>query len=671
MDLSLFKALVDACPTPSSADLAKLKANESLAEIRGCFRVEDSDKARMEVRGLIADLGFRFMCDQSSPDPYRDVAFALQDALKERGHSAEQTSNWTYAVQLAFTHAARFRTGLPADQQWIADTRVTSLSKAIRSLRGLGYRIDLPASGGVNVPDSEVQRLADEIAGLSASLGRALAWSAAGAMGPHYSKMTGRFRLGRVGQTIQIDAPPERPLAYLYQLGLRYFAHQPTASKPEETLARLVDLVTWATALLDLSVSTFELIFARPSDIVGIMQKSAVYDSVFLVAQAKPSHAREYIQWIMSQEALAKLEDKRGRTADQILAVALKMLRACERVAPHDFSLFAVQDAAFASNLDLKPAAELLREVFCHPKDVNRKLGYPPSDNDIDAAFRPLIADDQAFVMQPPPMASRAIANAALDWCKKNWPNKRFDDEAMGPLFERFVRAKMEEHGVNVLHGEYKAGQSSGECDAVVETATLVCFFELKSKMFTRAARAGNDVTALGDLAQALVRPQAQAMERHAVLQEHGAISLEGDSSNSTIELNGREVLKVSITRGELGSLHDRPFLQHFLRAGCISTFNTLDPEQQSKLNDLHVWFEKLRGAAMRAGDGDFYGKTPFSKSWSISVYQLLLLLERTVDNETLGQEFLRTRQMITPTRDFYTEYEYKLQLDQFKEANQ
>lgn len=73
----------------------------------------------------------------------------------------------------------------------------------------------------------------------------------------------------------------------------------------------------------------------------------------------------------------------------------------------------------------------------------------------------------------------------------------------------------------------------------------------------------------------------------------------------------------------------------------------------------------------MRAGDGDFYGRTPFSKSWSISIYQLLLLLERTADNETLSQEFLRTRQMITPTRDFYTEYEYKLQLDQFKEANQ
>lgn len=73
MDLSLFKALVDSCPTPSSADLAKLKANESLAEIRGCFRVEDSDKARMEVRGFIADLGLRFMCDQSSPDPYRDA----------------------------------------------------------------------------------------------------------------------------------------------------------------------------------------------------------------------------------------------------------------------------------------------------------------------------------------------------------------------------------------------------------------------------------------------------------------------------------------------------------------------------------------------------------------------------------------------------------------------
>src|SRR5690606_17159827 len=203
--------------------------------------------------------------------------------------------------------------------------------KAILALRNRGYRIGLPDTGNVDVPESETKRLADDIARIASSLGSTLATSAAGGMASSYSALTGRFSLGRDGRTVQLNAQPQLPLAYLYQLGLRYFVQKPTADNLHSALAELSSLVTSATALLDLSIGTFELIYARPTDIIRIMQKSIVYDSVFYVTQVKPAHAREYINWMLSHKPLADLKDVKGRTTHQVLSVALMLLRACER----------------------------------------------------------------------------------------------------------------------------------------------------------------------------------------------------------------------------------------------------------------------------------------------------------------------------------------------------
>jgi hypothetical protein len=186
--------------------------------------------------------------------------------------------------------------------------------------------------------------------------------------------------------------------------------------------------------------------------------------------------------------------------------------------------------------------------------------------------------------------------------------------------------------------------------------------------MLRRQSRSGDDVAAMADLAQALARPQAQAMERHAVLREHRIITLTRGASTAPITLGSREVLKLSITRGDLGSLHDRPFLQLFLRTGCVAEFITAEPERQCEFDSLHKWFRKLKAAAARAGEAIFDTPFPFSTSWSLSVFQLLLLLERTSDNESFAKELQRTRRMSTPLRDFYSEYEYALKLDQFRE---
>lgn len=662
MNLSSFKRLVDDDKTPIEGDFDQDDEESILAQIRDCFTPKEIDVAFSYIREVITDLGLRYICDDSACEPYLKVAEAIQWALRKNGRSVKRTSDWAKAVTLARKHAAMRSFTQPMDMRWNTDVRVSTLSSAITALRDKGYGIQLPPEGGVIVPPNELERLINNIHILAKSLGRGLATSAAGAMGRKWSPFTGRFNLGRSGQQLQIGATPQVPLGYLYQLGLRYFQSPPSTTNPEANLDELTNLLTNATGLLDLVTGPYDLMFARINDVLAILRKSTIYDSVFIVTQAKVEHVQEFVEWMMQHISFASLESKSGATAKQVLTIAQMLLDACKKTHPSEFCEIQVHAVALASNQGCEPAARLLKEVFCHHEGVNQKLSFPPKDTDVDSAFRPLVVVNGVFILQPPPMAGRAILNAATDWCRCAWPNKKFDEEALGPMLEEFIRHKLSVRGVNVLHGKYKQAGTEGECDAVIETEKELIFLELKSKMLRREGKAGNDLVAVADLGQALVRPQAQAIHHHAALLKSGSLTLQAKSGGGTITLTEREVLKVSITRGDLGSLHDRIFLQQFLRAGSIANFDAVDSKNQSKLKELKHWFDRLKAAARSVGEADFHSTFPYSRSWSLSVFQLLLLLEHTVDNDSFSRELQRTRRIVTSMRDFYEEYAYAYQ---------
>jgi hypothetical protein len=662
MNLSDFCSLVANLPAPESDATRSVDEEACLEEIRGCFTPAESDQSLRKVVDFLAYLGIRHLCDGMEIERSWRVAQCIQQALHRRGNSPTAQSDWSRAASLADRLVASHAHHMPIDQSLSTNARISTLSHAVRILREKGYRIDLPAMGGIDMPDSELMRLVKKIHQLAESLGWMLATSAAGAMCPFWNDFTGRFNLGRPGHSVQIDATPQQPLAYLYQLGLRYFSLEPTASDPQRALTDLLALLTNATAMLDLVPRSFDLMFARVADVVPILRQSTVYDSVFLVTQAKVSHVKTFLDWMMRHPSFVSLKSKSGTSASQVHSLASMLLYVCTTARKIDeFTVIPPVAAAVAVNADVVPAVALLRDIFCHKNGANQSLTFPPKDEHVDAAFRPLLAVGDALVMQPPSIGARAVLNATMDWCRRAWPKGgNFDSEALGPMFEEFVRDKLSEKGVTVLCGDYDQAGDDGECDAVIETNEAVIFIELKSKLLTRKARSGDDLAALVDLAQAIVRPQAQAMSRHATLARSGVLRLRSKSGEFPVILAGREVLKVSITRGDLGSLHDRPFLAQFLKAGSVANFETVDPQKQGQLKDLGRWFKKLKVSAQSVGEDDYLkSPLPYSRCWSLSVFHLLLLLESTVDNETFSSELQRTRRLITPLRDFYEEYAY------------
>jgi hypothetical protein len=658
MQLKDFKGTVDNARKPVCGEEAQVPTKEALsASMAACFSPYEASRARSHAGAIVRELALRYLCDQVDPQPYLAVAEALQYGL-HGGTAAAKTCDWDAALNVALLYAHHYALSWPLEQRWKGDARICTLVNSIRTLRDNGIRVELPDTGGVHLDDAEASRLASEIDRLAAAVGRAILTSTLYSIQGAFSIELRRFNLGRPGQAVVLDAQPQVPHAYLYGLGLRYIKNKPSADA-EQMHGRLVDLTRAGIGLHEVVLSTFELINAGAADIIGILQKSLVFDSFFQLTQANPVHVLRFLEGILTSAPFSALKGNKPKTTSRdVLAVARRLLEVCQKAPPDKLILILPKGALDESGL--------LLDIFTHAKGANQKLTFPPKETDVDAAFRPLLPADGVLFMQPPSLAARAIMNAALDWCRRQWGasgiGKTFD-EALGDVFEEYVRRELTSHSVPVKHGEYRDGAVSGECDAVVEADSAIVLFEMKGKVLNRTSRAGDDVQALADLADSVVRPQAQAMARQAFLKNHGCLELMTPTTTSRVEWVDREVFRVSITRGELWSLHDRPFLQRFLHAGCVSTFSTADPGRQSELDGLNKWFEKLRIEAA-AADEPMDGPSAFKNSWSLSVFQLLLLLDRTSDANSFVRELSRTRRIATPTRDFYQEYVYKFGLD-------
>ncbi|MDO8729443.1 MAG: hypothetical protein Q7K26_06240 [bacterium] len=673
MDLIKFRTLTDAHLETTTQAAQRITEAALFEEIRSYFPPVKSSEALAKVRTIIHELAIRHLCDKQLLQPYRNVAQALKIALRVHGTSAAEVINWESAILAAVRYHLHFPPWRSPEQELVSDVRAQVVSKSINGLRDSGYQILLPEIGGLDMPDPEVARLQEDIDTLARKLGgEALVATAMAEIEPTYSSTTDRFNLGRHGQQVRLDASPQVPFAFLFQLGLKYFHCKQTHDAGQAEFTRLLGLLTFAVGILDLEADdTMGMIFARSRDILETTRKSLLYDATFCLVQAKPNHVETFVRWLLTYQQFSKLVDKDGFNSPHILAAAIVLLKETS-CGPTGIQRIPPAALAELGGMDSPSAQRLLTRIFAHDfGKINLKLTFPLQDSEVNAAFRPLLIDEQGSLLRlPPNIAARATLNAVIEWCRRAWPDKKGFDETLGLALEQFVRDQFSAKGVKIHYGIYGNNSERSECDLAIQTESHIIFFELKGKVLTRQSRSGDVLKALEDLADSLARPQAQAMERHAFLKEHKTIELRFNEELSVIELGSKEVLKVSVTRGELLSLHDRPYLWHYLLAGCEMDFETTDPTQQKNLEPLHEWFRKFKDAAKRAGEYDLTNRFPFSRCWSLSLFQILLLLERTASADDFVRELLRTAHISITSRDFYASYEQLLNLQELKKSS-
>lgn len=650
--LSAFIALVDGLVLSTPPASGPFGGPENVEQaLLACVPRRLSSAGRLAVRRLHTDVVLRQCCDGFDRSDVTKVVGVLKSAFRSRGTGDRDTLDWPALVSIALGAPPPVRLSRPES----LDPRLSTLVQGIQTLRELGYAVDLPDEGGMVMTPAELARIENEISSTGKKLGLKLAELAMLRISVTWSPVVDRFLLGRVGGAFDHDVRPTPPWACLYHLGLRFAFHRAAPRVSPARVERLVRLVEAVLAVEDIVVPFFELIHGSPEDLVDVTMKSARFDVAYTLEQASPAHARRFLDFLFARQDIAGLSDDAGYGASEVMAIARLLLDKAAQANASSFVTISADEIGRLAGLG-KKAGTILREVFRHAHAPNRALVTPPRDDTIDSSFRPLLMAGGRLVMQPRPMASRAIVNAAVDWCRRR-TGDGFDHNVLGYAFEAFAMHAFEAAGIKVRSGTYGPKGKTLQCDAVVEAGKAVVVLELKSKVLRRMGKSGDGVSLLSDVGQAVVRPLAQAM-RHALNLRQGSVAL--DDAGPAIALVGREVLMVAINRADMASIHDRPFLRYLLQTGCRATFGAEDPARQTEFEGIHQYFSQIRERAAGAGI-DLGDALAFDECWSLSIFQLLTMLDHATDADGFVRELSRSRRMMTSARDFYREYAWRV----------
>jgi hypothetical protein len=665
MNLGEFKALTDKCLATNPIGPVKHQSF-FLRDIWSCFSPELRADSLVAVRRILNELHVRFLCDDQVLLPYHDIAAVLQSALNNTWQQSESLSQgWSDAVALAVECARHYPPPAAHNIETYVQSRAKLLSTSILAMRRLGYNVCVDAGGVARVDEAERKRIELDLDMAAHRIGgRHLLDIFFSANKRKYSHVTDRFNLGRNGRNPSDIDKPHVPWAYHYQIAMKFLQTGGENDVDQAEAMRFGALITYGTAILDLDDCMPGLLFAQTREVLDITRKSLQFDLNYCLTQASVRHVQQLLVWFFNRSPYADLVCANGFTAAQVMKCASYILQAEPNAHAR---IIRIWPSLVGRELEMNTTEveRLLRLVFAHKTgDVNRKLGYPCLETHVDSPFKPLVnvtgtaVNGNAFDRLPRSLSARATWNAVLQWAGSAWTGKADFSTALGSSLEQFIRDNFSERGIKTHHGDYEVDGDKSECDMVIQTDEYIVFFELKGKQLTRKARSNNTIAALADLAIAVVHPLAQAMTRHAHLLKHGTLALQSNTGVSCIELGNRQVLKVSVCRGELLSLHDRPFLQHFLSAGCDGLIGKQSDKDEMSLIELRKHFAKFSHSAKLTNEFEYKPPIRFNNCWSLSIFQILLMLDNAKSADDFVRKLLRTQRILSAERDLYSLHE-------------
>ncbi|MES2535957.1 MAG: hypothetical protein V4632_08810 [Pseudomonadota bacterium] len=654
-----FKQYVDATPIEPARELRS--STEIYEVIKGCF--PNANMRLRELTNILRDeLVVRHIANDEPLNPYFNIAYVLDDSLREGGSATTQECDWLRAIHIIQANRSRLSLlALEDEHNLKLKAGAVARGKTVKNLRKLGYDPIILHGGKVSLSDSALEKLAADIDRQAKEIGgQVLVNNVFENVKQRYEHTSGRYQLVRQVSTANTAPDPQIPWGYLYQLGIKHFQIK-AQDISYSAWARLLELVTTAAAALDVQpYSGFASFYLKPDSVMAFLRDSVIYDSLFTLPQVPFRHAEVLYCSLIEDSHFNKL--KYGEIPIKAaLETGAAFLRACHVDRGMIFTAAELAKDIKKSKLNV---GVILDTVFAHAKTgVNSALGFPPKSTQVDAGFRPLLKfDSEKYWCPPQPIAGPAVIEALLTMVRK--VDKNADSE-LGILLETLLRTQLALKGVEFKSGKYICGGDTGklqegECDIVVETESSVIFFEVKKKPLTRMARSGDEVEILVDLSQSLIDSQLQALRHEHLLRKYGMLKLvDTNGKESVLTLGIREVIRVSVAFLDFGSIQDRSTIRQFMQICCGVDFTAVDPSSQHKLDKLRPKFAELKQLGLELGE--FQKNFPLDGSYLLSVPQLLLLLDHSSGTEAFATELLRNRHIMTPTKDFYSEYIYLL----------
>jgi hypothetical protein len=179
-----------------------------------------------------------------------------------------------------------------------------------------------------------------------------------------------------------------------------------------------------------------------------------------------------------------------------------------------------------------------------------------------------------------------------------------------------------------------------------------------KKKPLTRKAKSGDIYHFLSDVAYSLYESQIQNNRYELILKRYDSIDF---LSGFKLNLDDREVIKVSVTSLEFLSLHDKILSQRMMMSlydRALVAHSDATEDQKNRLNKFNTiansFSKVINNAELRYQIEHING---FSNTLFINMFHLFYVLRFSNDTNTFVSSLLSTKNIVTSAKDFYTEH--------------
>lgn len=251
----------------------------------------------------------------------------------------------------------------------------------------------------------------------------------------------------------------------------------------------------------------------------------------------------------------------------------------------------------------------------------------------------------------------------------------------IGNYIEQFLEQKMLEKNFNVISGrKYKVYQPEREklnikskeleSDFTLQSNHYIGFIEVKKKELTQIAKRGNIIFLLNDLANSLLDSHKQANRHMRYLSEFKTIKFYKVKQvpEIIVNLDNREIVKISVSSLDYLSLHSKDVAQNFIRQLfnknvflkdrateaeniALEKFNQSNEDLSSELYESQSVFQLTE-------------QNGFRNSFFLNIFHLQFLINRSENIEIFFERLISNRNIIMPYRDFYHESIYIQELN-------
>lgn len=536
--------------------------------IKNTISSEDNEGLNFnDLRKLKSQLLLKKILDSIDCSAYLPIIDELQNVTRkpQKIKFLKDKREWKSAIKLIIelNKISIYKEHYDDNILEITYCRDFRIGYAAKYLRGNGFQLEI-RNGSIYIEDLEIKRIVEKIEKLIEKIGGLeVAYKIFQLLANKFDEKQQRYHLVRILSNIPQYNEPSVPFGFLLNLCVKHLSNQYNSSNDGEW-EDLLFLTTNLAAIYGVEPSNlFENLFTTQDNLIELIIRIKLYDNMFSLIQLRPDDVCKILLGLFNWVDNYDYKIKFGFSFyDIVMFICIILDQTKEFNGPVIIDVEKLNFSTYPISID---KINKIIDILSHNSggiNVNFKL---PSDySNENFSDKPFVRNNSKLLIMDRSWCSPSFYEAVATELRKNYDEKA--DDKIGFALEEFIKEQLFFKNITFCFGKYKVGKMEYECDLVVECKNTIIFIEIKKKGLTRKAREGKDVKLLIDICKSLLNSQIQIGQHELTIRKNGFIDLKNNMGTYKLNLNGRQIERISLSLLDFGGFQDRTIIDQLLR---------------------------------------------------------------------------------------------------------